>query len=668
MKYFKILIAAIIFFPFSLLPQNVEFTKENFPNDRNGLKEAKKNIQEADGYFYQSQNAGYKLYSKALPLYLKANDFNPKNILINYQIGVCYLHSSFKKKSLSYLEKVGTLNPTIGENLHYYLGQSYHLNMDWDKAIQEYQTHKDMISARGHSDKPEQKAEILEVDKKIAECKNGMELVKKPIPVLIENLGSEINSSFPDYRPVISADESVLIFTSRRDNTAGGGVDVHDQMYYEDIYISTYENGKWIAAKNMGKPVNSENRHDATLALSADAQKLFIYLDDMDRGGGNIYQCNQKGTFWEKPEKMSHTINTKYHESSASLSADGNILYFVSNKAKGFGGHDIYKTEWDKTTKQWGESENLGTVINTPYEEHGVFIHPDGKTIYFSSEGHKTMGGFDIFKSVLDKKTKQWSTPENIGYPINTPDDDIDYVVSASGKHAYYSSFRADGHGEKDICIVTAEISSAEVTILKGTIFDALTKQPLEAEIELVDNQLNLIISTFTSNSATGKYLVSLPSGRNYGIAVSKQGYLFQSENLDIPASAAYQEIVKDFGLNSLSVGSKIVLKNIFFDFDKATLRAESASELERLTKLLTDAPTIEIEISGHTDNKGSDEYNRKLSQSRAQAVVDYLVKKGIEKSRFTAKGYGKTKPVATNDTDEGRQLNRRTEFEILSK
>ncbi|MBI4929592.1 MAG: OmpA family protein [Bacteroidetes bacterium] len=643
--------------------QNVEFEKANFPNDKNGLKAAKRNIEEGDSYFQM----GHQMYNYALPLYLKADTFNPKNALLNYKIGVCYIFSPYKQKAISHLETSYQLNPTVAKDIHYYLGRAYHLDMDWDKSIKEYQTYKADVL------KPEDKEDLDDVDKKITECKNGIELVKNPVEVIISNVGTEINSPYPDYHPVISADESVMMFTSRRDNTTGGGIEPGDQMYYEDIYISTNESGKWSPAKNMGKPVNTENRHDATLALTADGQKLFIYLDDTRQGSGNIYECQQKGALWEKPEKMSDMINTPYHESSASLSSDGNTLYFVSNKEGGLGKHDIYRAVWDKKKKLWKPAENLGPVINTPYEEYGgVFIHPDGKTLYFSSQGHNSMGGFDIFKSVWNKKTKKWSKPENMGYPINTADNDIDYVVSASGKHAYYSSFKADGYGEQDIYKISfgkeEEAATAKVTILKGTIFDALTKELLEADIELVDNRANQVIATFKSNSATGKYLVTLPSGGNYGIAVKKEGYLFHSENFDILDTAAYNEVVKDIELKSLSVGSKIVLNNIFFDFDKATLRPESTSELERLTQLITDIPTMKIEIAGHTDSKGEDDYNLKLSQSRAQAVVDYLLKKGIVKNRLVAKGYGETKPIATNDTDEGRQLNRRTEFEILSK
>ena len=287
-----------------------------------------------------------------------------------------------------------------------------------------------------------------------------------------------------------------------------------------------------------------------------------------------------------------------------------------------------------------------------------------------------------------------------MGYPINTPDDDVFFVLSASGKHGYYASIKNDGFGEKDIFMVTilgpekpfvlntedqllaslaepvsetviepaVDIITIALTILKGTIKDAITLDPVEANIELIDNEKNKIIATFGSNAKSGKYLVSLPSGKNYGIAVKAEDYLFHSENFIIPASAGYNEITKDILLKKVAVGVKIILKNIFFDFDKATLRPESASELERLVKLLNDVPTLQIEISGHTDNKGSDDYNQKLSHKRARSVVENLISKGISGGRLEYKGYGESVPIASNDTEEGRQLNRRTEFKILKK
>jgi outer membrane protein OmpA-like peptidoglycan-associated protein len=474
-------------------------------------------------------------------------------------------------------------------------------------------------------------------------------------------------------------------------------------MFYEDILSTTKQNKAWTPPVNLPAPVNTK-LHDATIALSADGQKLFIYTDENE---GDVLLSKLEGDKWSKPEQAGgNAINTKYSEIHACYSYDEKSIYFVSNKPEdNYGGFDIYVTHQDANGR-WGKPENLGPAINTIYDEEGVYLHPDGKTMYFSSKGHKTMGSYDIFRSVFEDG--KWSEPENIGYPINSADKDAFFVVSASGKHGYYSSARMDAIGETDIYMITllgpekdpilnvedqlllsrmmitgekaraeSVVASktdknkfrSEVTILKGTIVDALDKHPLNAIIVITDNEKNAIVSTFQANSKTGQYLVSLPSGRNYGIAVTMEDYLFHSENIDLPKSTAYQEIVKDVEMSKLEIGKKIVLRNIFYDFDKATLRPGSMAELDRLAKLLEQNPKIRIEISSHTDNVGSAAYNQKLSTNRALSVVDYLVdKKGISKNRLEFKGYGFDDPIAPNDTDQGRQLNRRTEFKILSK
>ena len=276
-----------------------------------------------------------------------------------------------------------------------------------------------------------------------------------------------------------------------------------------------------------------------------------------------------------------------------------------------------------------------------------------------------------FFKSTA--KGRSWSRPKNLGYPINSPDDDVFFVVSASGRHAYYSSVQKEGFGKRDLYMITfidppTEPIEPQLTLLKGIITDAVTGAKIGARMELIDNELNVVVADFESNSTTGKYLVSLPSGKNYGIVVNAEGYLFHSENVNIPASYGYQEVEKNIALNKLAAGSKIVLNNIFFDFDMATLRPESTAELNRLLKLINDNTSMIIEISGHTDNKGSDTYNQKLSENRAKAVVVYLTEKGINKERLQFKGYGEIEPMASNETEEGQQLNRRIEFKILSK
>lgn len=683
----RYIVLASIFLSSGLFAQNVEFDKANFKEDKDGLKTAKDNLKTGDDLYAQ----GPGFYREAIAPYEAANTFNPNNADLNYKLGECYLASMFKFKALPYLEKAVKLNPSLDPYIHFLLGKAYHLDMQFDKAVAEYSQYQRTVM---NGSDPYVVQEIM---MHLEQCANGKKLVANPIRVFVDNMGDNINTQYNEYGAVISADESVLVFTARRPNSTGGKIDPQLNENFEDIYISYKQaDGSWSKSKNIGEPINS-NDHDANSGISNDGQRFAIYLGKSN--GGDLYESRLTGDIWSKPESMGKNINTKdYHESSACYSPDGNILYFVSDKPGGAGDHDIYMSKLDDKGN-WGEAVNLGNVINTPYSEEGVYMHPDGKTLYFSSQGHSSMGGFDIFKSVYNEKTKVWSKPENLGYPVNTTDDDVFFVISASGRHGYYTSMGTDSRGLRDLYVVTflgpekqvvlnnednllasvaapikevvvapvVEVKEAQLTILKGVITDALTTKVLEAEIEIVDNQANVVIATFKSNSATGKYLVSLPAGKNYGIAVKKEGYLFHSENFDIPGTAAFQTVEKDVELKGLKVGSKIVLKNIFFDLDKATLRPESTAELNRLIKLMADVPTLKIELSGHTDSQGSDTYNQTLSEKRAKAVVDYLTNAGVSASRLVSAGYGETQPISTNETKEGRQLNRRTEFKVLS-
>ena len=693
--YFVITILFVFAGTTFLKAQNVEFEKSNFPGKTKGFNEAKKNIKQGKKYY----SLGKGMYMTAIEYFLKAQTFNPDNAELNYLIGNCYLNTFPKTKSIEFFEKSLTLSPVQYKDSVYLLAQAYQLDLNFNKAISLYTQYKKYLSDSKLDLKKKKKIKmeidfkIYEAEKRIQECKNGIELVKNPVRVFIDNLGAQINTVYPEYSPFTNADETQLFFTSRRPNTTGGKMDEETPGYFEDIYISEKISGEWSLPKNPSSPLNSK-QHDAPVGLSPDGQTLLIYKGS---NGGDIYQCKLKGTSWSTPKKLNKYINTEYHESSAAISYDGKTLYFVSDKPDGYGGSDIYTST--KTKKgDWGNPVNIGSTINTPYDEEGVFIHPDGRTLYFSSRGHNSMGGYDIFKSTFDNG--KWSEPVNLGYPINTADDDVFFSISASGVHGYYSSVKADGYGSQDIYLITflgaekplvnntednllasltqpvsetvieksVEIKDNQITIIKGKVLDDISLSPVGATLEITDNAKNEVVAEFESNSATGKYLISLPSGKNYGITVKATGYLFHSENLNIPPTTIYQEIEKDIKLKKMEVGSTIVLNNIFFDFDKSTLRNESFSELERLLKLLNDYPSLKIEISGHTDNRGTAAYNKTLSENRAKAVVDYLVGKGINKDRLTYMGYGFDKPVATNDTDEGRQLNRRTEFKIISK
>jgi outer membrane protein OmpA-like peptidoglycan-associated protein len=678
---FKFIIA-ILLIGTNAVAQNVEFDKSNFLDKKDQFKEAKSELKEGDEQFEMGDFA----YREAIPHYLKAQMFNPNNDRLNYRLGICYTKSFEKAKCLSYLEKAYQLNPAIDSKIRFYLGYGFQLNTQWDKAIEEYEAYKKTVLTKDA-------VELKSVDKQIYECRNGKELMKNPIRVFIDNVGPTVNTQYNDYTPVISADESMMMFTSRRPGGTGTAIDLMLNETFEDIWVSNKDGKSWTKAVNLGPPINT-NEHDAVVALSPDGQRLITF--NGRKNGGDLFLSTLEGTKWSEPENMGKAINTKWHEPSATLSFDGKTIYFVSDREGGLGGHDIYMSKMNEKGK-YETAVNVGATLNTEYDEDAVFMLPDGKTMYFSSHGHTSMGGYDIFKTTLTNGV--WSKPENMGYPINSPDNDIFFQLAANGIHAYYSTANNGGFGGQDIYRITilgpeknpllmnednllasvaAPVSEfkadkivstgPKLTVLKGIIRDDKTKEPLEASIELVDNTINQVIATFKSNSATGKYLVSLPSGKNYGLAVKRDGYLFHSENFDIPAIADYQEVEININLKKIEIGQSIVLKNIFFDFDKATIRSESANELDRLIKLLTENPTLKIELGSHTDSKGSDDYNQKLSQARSQSVVTYLINKGISTDRLVAKGNGETVPVATNDTEAGRQENRRNEFKILSK
>jgi outer membrane protein OmpA-like peptidoglycan-associated protein/tetratricopeptide (TPR) repeat protein len=663
--------------------QSVEWEKKNFPDRKEEYKEAYNAYKDGNGVY----EAGSAYFKNAIPLYLKAQAFNPNNALLNYRLGICYLFSFERPKAFEYIERAYKLDPNVDPDILYYYGIVYHLKSEWDQAITKYQAYKAILKSK-------QENEIKKTDKRIYECNNGKELSKAPVRVFIDNVGAEVNSSYNDFSPVITTDESVMIFTSRRPGGIGGAIAEDINEPFEDLWIS-YRNGKkWTMAKNMGEPINTPI-HDAAVCLSPDGSKLVTFNGGV--GQGDLYISELKGSVWTKPDHLGKAVNSSAHEGSASFSYDGHILYFVSEREGGFGRHDIYYSVINEKGK-YEKAVNMGPTINTEFEEDGVFMMPDGKTMYFSSTGHNSTGGYDIFKSTFENG--QWTKPVNIGIPINTPDDDLNMAFSGNGRHGYYGSASMKGYGGQDIYKITIlgpekqpllnaqdqllamaahpisnlktesaiESKGPKMALLKGVITDAKSNEVLEATIDLIDNEKNQLLATFRSNSATGKYLVTLPAGRNYGIAVKKDGYLFHSENFIIDQNADYIEYNKNVALKKVEVGSVIVLRNIFFDFDKATIKSESAGELDRLIKLLTENPTIKIELGSHTDSKGSDEYNLKLSDNRSKSVVEYLITHGIGAERLTAKGYGETKPIDTNDTDEGRQNNRRTEFKITSK
>ncbi len=615
-------------------------------------------------------------YAPALKNYLSVDSLDKNNANVAYKIGVCYLNAPINKiNAIPYLERAvkatsinfktdnGFKEKKAPIDAFYQLAHAYHLNYQLDYAITNFKKFKFYIAEDDVNT-------IDRVKHQIEMCNNAKALVASPVTIKIDNLGPNVNSAYADYSAVVSADESSLFFTSRRPDVVGGLVDPFDGMYYEDIYVSTKKDSVWERAVNIGAPINT-NGHDATIGVSVDGQRLLIYRDD--DGDGNIYSSDLKGGAWSAPAKLSENINTQLWEPSASISADGTRLYFASNREGGFGGRDIYLSKL-LPNGQWSKAVNLGSTVNTKYDEDAPFIHPDGVTLFYSSMGHKSMGGFDIFFCTVNYETDKASEAVNIGYPVNSTDDDIFYTPTADNKRAYYSSFKAGGYGEKDIYMITfPEQKETPLTVYKGKIKGVYGADIPTVEITVIDNETGQLVGTYFPNSKTGNYLFILPPGGNYNISYQAEGFLLQSENLNVPKDSSYNLINTYMELKPITVGQRVTLKNIFFDYNKATLRSISRIELDKFAKMLKDKPKLVVEISGHTDSKGNDDFNMKLSQERAQAVLKYVEDKGVDAKRMAAVGYGESKPIAKNTTANGKddevgmQLNRRVEYRILS-
>ena len=588
MKKILFLIIMTLITTFGYSQVDTPFDKNHIA-DKKQLSEANKKIKEGDKLFAMGKGR----YIDALTLYLDANKINPNNANLNYKIGICYLFTTDKQLGLEHLEKAKQLNPQVNYELSYYLGRAYHLNHQFDKAIEYYNEFKRRLSPKEFAVRGK------ELDKYIEECENGKELLKKKTKVFIDNMGSNINTIYPEYTPVISADEEILFFTSRRPSTTGGKRDPSDNKYYEDIYMATKKDTIWQLTTI---PDLNDKKHNGAIGMYSWGEKTYLYTFK-SKHDGDIYESIINDNKITIPERLPYPINTRFKESSASLSPDGNYLYFISDRPGSMGGKDIWMSQKEHNDT-WTNPINL-SAINTPYDEESVFIHPDGKTLYFSSKGHNTMGGYDIFKST--NENGKWSKPINLGYPINTADDDLCFVLSSSSQRAYFSSSRQGTIGDLDI------------------------------------------------------FIINLPKEKPLLISDEKEYVAWQNQPIKL-SDTIKQSIIKE----SEKLKNEIVLNNIFFDFNKASLRPESKTELENLIKLMNDNPNIKIEISGHADNIGSSAYNQKLSESRAKAVVDYLIEHGIERSRLSHMGYGFDKPIAPNDTEEGRQINRRVEFKII--
>lgn len=511
--------------------------------------------------------------------------------------------------------------------------------------------------------------DISEKNRKTAElnvlnCEFAISAISEPVPFNPVSAGNGINTVDDEYWPSITADGSTLIFTrqqSARDNSSR-------TMLQEDFYISSFTNNIWENALNAGYPLNTRQNEGAQ-SLSSDGRYMYFTACDRPNGMGScdLYFSYTTDGKWSDPANLRSPVNSKSWESQPSISADGQTLFFSSNRAGGFGGKDLWMSRLNEN-KTWGIPVNLGNLINTEGDEMSPFIHFDGKTLYFSSDGKKGMGGFDIYRTTL-KDDSLWSEPTNLGYPINTFNDETGLVISSDGARAYFSSVREIKNG-KDIFFFELYESArpTPVSYFKGKVYDRETGKQITAEYELINlTDDNVSLKNSTDNS--GNFLVCIPTGFNYGLNVSKTGYLFYSESFLLEGEHSISEpFVKNVNLSPIKIGEKMQLSNIFYEIDSWDLKKESLNELNNLVRLLETNKGIIIEVGGYTDNTGSDEYNISLSEKRALSVVDYLIEKGIAASRLKHKGYGNADPLGDNVTIEGRSLNRRTEVKVLDQ
>lgn len=609
----------------------------------NSAKDVKRFNEEAYSYFQTGQ------YQLAVASYLKAQALSPDDPGVNYSIAICYVKSYQAKYALPYLERARKGRIPDPE-MDYYFAVSYHQLHRIEEA------NASLTAYKKHKEADHVKAQLL-----LDYCHHAKHFMANPVKMTIRNLAS-VNSSDPDYNPSISIDESTLIFTSRREGSTGGQKDPRDNYYFEDIYLSSKNSEAWSSPMNrLGTDINSTS-HDGCIGLSPDGQTMFIYKTE---NGGDIYYAQLKGNQWSSPVNMGPNINSKEYETGAALSPDGRYFFFVSNRKGGLGGLDLYVSE-RQANGAYGVARNLGDKVNTIMNETSPYVQADGKALYFSSELHKSMGGFDIFSIPFNPETGNIiGIPENLGYPINTADDEINFVWSADNKRAYFASVRDDGLGEKDIYVLERPEAKAALVMLKGTVVDCISQSAIAALIKVTDNASGKEIGTYATNSSSGKYVVIFPAGKNYGITVEAEGYAFYSKNINIPHLEEYREMDDLICMQNIKAGTKIILHNVFFDIDQASLRMESETELKKLVTILTNNEALNIQIVGHTDDVGEAAHNLKLSEDRAHAVKDYLIAHGIASNRISYQGMGENQPLVPNDSPENRQQNRRTEIMI---
>jgi OOP family OmpA-OmpF porin len=508
--------------------------------------------------------------------------------------------------------------------------------------------------------KPNNKKIADKAPKYIETCVFAIEAMKHPVAFKPVPLPAYINSNYVQAYPVVTADRKTLIYSARL-----GQKSTDD----ENIYTSKWENGKWSIPFSLSSAINTKFNEGAS-SMSADGNTLVFASCNRPDGVGScdIYISYKEGEEWSVPQNMGKKVNAAGWDSEPSISADGKVLYFSSERSGGYGREDIY-VSYKQDDGNWGQAKNLGSIINTDGREVSSFIHASGSTLYFSTNNRPGMGEMDIFRS--DRNDTSWSRPVNVGYPINTADNDATLFITADNEKGYYSVYDKKDYNNMRSFLYEFDVPEVlkakyKSTYAQGKVFDADTKKPLKADIELYNIATAGRMQWCTSDSVNGGYTLMLSEGMDYALHVGKKGYLFESIQFDYKNAKSFNPLTLDIYLKPIKKGATTKLNNVYFETNSYALDSRSTAELNKLLAFMKLNATTKLELAGHTDNVGSETDNLKLSGNRAKAVYDYLISKGADKTRLSFKGYGKSLPIADNTTEEGRAKNRRLEVKVF--
>ena len=613
-------------------------------------KKAIKYYNEAVSY-YQYEN-----YTEAINLLNKSLKYDD-----NFIEAWLLLGDSFSEVH-SVKDAISSYNTAISIDSLFFPG-TYYLLGNLNFQIGEYQAAVDNYAALLHI--PEVSKELLMLTySRLIFASTAAQLVENPVNVIMQNMGSPINTNNDEYINYVNPVSDYIMLTRR--TKLNGSYDGRGPRYKEELMQSYYTDSLWSNPELVSLPWKND-LDMGSLNLSTDGSSMYFTGCYWPAGYGScdLYVSHSTGGEWFKPDNLGSSINTNKWDSQPIISSDNKKLYFASKRAGGKGGSDIWMSIKLKDNS-WSPPINLGDSINTPKDEMSPFLHADGKTLFFSSTGHPGLGGYDLFVSRQDELGR-WSLAKNIGYPTNSRFDDINIFVSIDGKQSWLSSDRDNGNGNMDIYSFNnyQEILPQKLMYIEGTVVDEVDNKPLKAKIEITNLSTSERVNTTFSDSVTGRFLIVIYPDVDYAFNISKKGYLFLSENINIEDSISSELVRQEFQLSPFTKGNKLTMNNINFEFNEFTLLPSSFIELDKLVELLNNNPMSKIEIIGHTDNSGDADYNMALSLKRAEAVGRYLIDHGIELRQLAFLGMGANMPIVSNDTEEGRAINRRTEVRV---